>query len=203
MNNNINWDDIFNFGENKSKKIPYEERNINQNILNEIDFKNNSNIRQEELLKERITTEFDREFEARQRDEQQNKRLKYKIIIAAAEYLEKYVDESLAYKTALYVYSEAEKKSDNIYDIVYYISKYIALIEHYYNKNTTNIKYLTPTEIENLKFGDKIVVVLDKIEVYNAVVINDNIVRYEDGKEDTLHTIAEAVYNNRALVVVI
>ena len=127
MNNNINWDDIFNFGENKSKKIPYEERNINQNILNEIDFKNNSNIRQEELLKERITTEFDREFEARQRDEQQNKRLKYKIIIAAAEYLEKYVDESLAYKTALYVYSEAEKKSDNIYDIVYYISKYIFL----------------------------------------------------------------------------
>ena len=203
MNNNINWDDIFNFGENKSKKIPYEERNINQNILNEIDFKNNSNIRQEELLKERITTEFDREFEARQRDEQQRKRLKYEVIIAVTEYLENYVNESLAYKTALYIYSEAEKKSDNIYEIIDYISKYIAVIEHYYNKNTTNLKYLTPIEIENLKFGDKIVVVLNKVEVYNAVVINDNIVRYEDGKEDTLHTIAEAVYNNRALVVVI
>ena len=147
--------------------------------------------------------EFEREFEARQRDEQQRKRLKYEIIIAVTEYLENYVNESLAYKTALYIYSEAEKKSDNIYEIIDYISKYIAVIEHYYNKNTTNIKYLTPTEIENLEFGDKIVVVLDKIEVYNAVVINDNIVRYEDGKEDTLHTIAEAVYNNRALVVVI
>lgn len=58
MNNNINWDDIFNFGENKSKKIPYEERNINQNILNEIDFKNNSNIRQEEILKKHSAMEF-------------------------------------------------------------------------------------------------------------------------------------------------